>query len=43
MIETYGPPGDNYITELNHEYMIFKFKEKEHAMVAALRWGNDNG
>ena len=42
MIEEYGLPGDNYITELNKDYMIFKFKEKEHAMIAAIRWGNDN-
>jgi hypothetical protein len=41
VIENYGLPGDNYVTELSSDYMIFKFKEKEHAMVTALRWGND--
>jgi len=43
VIEQFGMPGDNYITELSSEYMIFKFKQKEHAMITALRWGNDNG
>ena len=43
VIENYGLPGDNYVTELSSDYMIFKFKEKEHAMITALRWGNDNG
>ena len=42
VIENYGLPGDNYITELSKDYMIFKFNEKEHAMIAAIRWGNDN-
>lgn len=42
VIENYGLPGDNYRTELSKDYMIFKFKEKEHAMITALRWGNDN-
>jgi hypothetical protein len=42
VIEEYGLPGDNYVTELSSDYMIFKFKEKEHAMITALRWGNDN-
>ena len=41
VIENFGMPGDNYITELSPDYMIFKFKEKEHAMITALRWGND--
>jgi len=40
-IETYGLPGGNYITEIHEKYMIFKFKEKEQAMIMALRWGND--
>lgn len=43
VIETYGLPGGNYVTELSSDYMIFKFKEQEHAMITALRWGNDNG
>lgn len=43
VIETYGLPGHKYITEVSTDYMIFKFKEKEHAMIMALRWGNDNG
>ena len=42
VLETYGLPGDKYITELSTDYMIFKFKEKEHAMIMALRWGDDN-
>lgn len=42
-VETYGLPGDNYVTELTQDCMIFKFKEQEHAMIMALRWGNDNG
>jgi hypothetical protein len=42
VIDTYGLPGENYVTELSQHHMIFKFKEKEHAMVTALRWGNDN-
>ena len=29
VIENYGLPGDNYITELSKDYMIFKFKEKK--------------
>lgn len=41
VVETFGLPGGNYVTELTQDYMIFKFKEKEHAMIMALRWGND--
>lgn len=42
VIENYGLPGDKFITDLTEDYMIFKFKEKEDAMLTALRWGNDN-
>lgn len=42
VIEHHGLPGFNYVTEITPDYMIFKFKEKEDAMLTALRWGNDN-
>lgn len=41
VMENYGLPGDNYTTKVSKDYMIFKFKNKEDAMVTALRWGND--
>jgi hypothetical protein len=43
MIEEFGLPGDKYKTELTEDYMIFDFEEKENAMIAALRWGNEYG
>lgn len=41
VIEEYGLPGNNYKTEITEDYMIFDFKEKEHAAMTALRWGNN--
>ena len=41
VIEEYGLPGNQYKTEITENYMIFDFKDKEHAAMTALRWGNN--
>jgi hypothetical protein len=41
MIEEFGLPGDKYKTELNENYMIFDFNNRDDAAIAALRWGNN--
>jgi hypothetical protein len=38
-IETYGLPGDQYVTELSAEYMNFDFKDRNDAFIMSLTWG----
>ena len=41
-IETFGLPGDKFITEIHHEFMVFWFCTEEDAMLFMLRFGQAN-
>jgi hypothetical protein len=41
VIEEFGLPGGKYKTELNENYMIFDFNNRDDAAITALRWGNN--
>ena len=42
-IEHFGLPGDQYRTEINEDYMIWHFKNKDNQLLMSVAWGNDNG
>ena len=38
VIEYFGLPGDKFTTELSPDWMDFKFKNKQDAVLMAMRW-----
>lgn len=38
-LEEFGLPGDKFVSTPSPEFMYFDFKDKEDAVIMALRWG----